>query len=144
MRQVNWAAVVVAAIAYFVLQGIWYTVFKDAWLAGIGKNMADFAPETWTPYLIGFLSALIVAYGLAKLAGYLAVKTALGGAKLGIFIWFTFLATWLLTEYAFEQRPAALFGINGGASLIGLILMGMIVGAWQRKGSTQQSSAAEA
>lgn len=143
MRQVNWAAVVVAAVVYFVLQGIWYTLFRNAWLAGIGKNLADFTPEGWAPYVIGFVSALIVAYGLAKLAGYLAVNTALAGAKLGVFIWFTFLATWLLTEYAFEQRPAALFGINGGASLIGLVLMGIIVGGWQKKGSTPQSSAAE-
>jgi len=143
MRQVNWAAVVVAAVVYFLLGGVWFTLFRDAWLAGIGKTMADFDTSGWAgaPYLISFVCNLIMAYGLARLAGYLGVHSALGGAKLGAFIWFAFVATTWLTEYAFEQRSAQIFGINTGYPLIGLAIMGAILGAWQKKGSAQLSAA---
>ena len=144
MRQVNWFAIVLAAVVYFLLQGAWYTVFKDAWLKGIGKTMADFDTSGWAgaPYLIAFVCTLIVAYGLARLAGYLNIKAALGGAKLGVFVWFSFIATTWLAEYAFEQRSVQIFAINAGSSLMGMIVMGLIIGGWQKKGSAPQTSAA--
>lgn len=143
MRQVNWAAVVVAAVVYFLMAGIWFTIFRNAWLKGIGKTLADFDKSGWAgaPYLIAFVSSLIMAYGLARLAGYLDVNTAVTGARLGFFIWFTFVATTWLTEYAFEQRSAEIFGINAGFTLIGLLVMGAIIGAWRKKGSAEISAA---
>jgi len=63
------------------------------------------------------------------------------GAMTAFVMWMGFVATVLLTNYSFEQRPFSLFAINGGAALVGMLISGAIVGAWKGKSKAPAASA---
>jgi hypothetical protein len=53
--------------------------------------------------------------------------------KAAALLWLGFVLTTWATEYVFEVRTYALFAINTGFWLIGMVVMGAIVGAWKKK-----------
>ncbi len=36
--RLNYLAILVSALVYFAMQAVWFTVFMNEWLAGIGKT----------------------------------------------------------------------------------------------------------
>src|SRR5689334_12610430 len=73
--QVNYLAVIVAAIVLFVLGGLWYSpvLFARRWIALQGRTeeqmRADAARSNMpVMYLLAFLTALIIAWAMAVLA----------------------------------------------------------------------------
>ena len=36
--RLNWVAILVAAIASFIFEALWFSVFMNEWLAGIGRT----------------------------------------------------------------------------------------------------------
>jgi hypothetical protein len=60
-------------------------------------------------------------------------QTAVRGMKIGADLWLGCVLTTWATEYVFEVRTYALFAINTGFWLIGMVTMGAIVGAWKKK-----------
>jgi hypothetical protein len=131
----NYLAVVVAAIAYFVLGGLWYGVlFHKPWM-----NLEQMTIEQARgvshviPYLVSFLLELLVAYSLAQLCIWRNANTASRGASIGVLVWIGFVGPIALMTYMFEMRPRALYAINEFYPLAGLILMGAILGAWKKK-----------
>jgi hypothetical protein len=48
-------------------------------------------------------------------------------------LWAGCVLTTIATEYVFEVRTYAIFSINAGFWLIGMMLMGAVVGAWKKK-----------
>lgn len=130
-------AVIVSAIAYFVVQGIWFTVFSDAWVAGTRFTEAEVAaakahPPTG-PYVVAFLCNLIFAYVLAKIIAAARETTALGGARVGLVVGFGIAFTSMVTEFVFEEKPLSFMLISAGVAVIGGVLMGAILGAWRGK-----------
>lgn len=51
----------------------------------------------------------------------------------GAMLWAGCVLTTIATEYVFEVRTYAIFSINAGFWLIGMMLMGAVVGAWKKK-----------
>ena len=45
MKSTNHLAVVVAAVLFFALGAVWYTILADPWLAGIGKTVDQLARD---------------------------------------------------------------------------------------------------
>jgi hypothetical protein len=131
----NYLAVVVAAIAYFVLGALWYGVlFNKPWMAleHITIEQARSVSPV-VPYIVSFLLELLVAYSLALLCIWRNANTASRGASVGVLVWIGFVGPIALMNYMFEMRPRALYAINEFYPLAGLILMGAILGAWTKK-----------
>ena len=132
----NYLAVAIAAIACFLLEGCWYTIFKQPWLNGIGRTEESLMAAGANPalqYGTAFLAAIFVATGLSCVIQLTGAQTALRGIKVAAMLWFAFVLTTWATEYAFEERTYALFAINTGIWLLGMMVMGAIVGAWKKK-----------
>lgn len=136
-----WRAVVVAAIASFVIGGIWYAqpVFGKAWMAALGKTEADKeamrkqAPKGFAAGLIGafissFVLAIFVDYG--RLANVGLPAGIVGGLVVGFLVWFGFLMTTTISGGIFEGRSGKLVGINVGFTLVSYLIMGAILGYW--------------
>jgi hypothetical protein len=138
--RLNYAAIVVAGIVFWCIQAGWYTVFGPQWVVAIGKNMADMQKgASPIPYIGSLICDIIVACVLAWVVTRLGAPSALKGAAIGAIFALGIVATSLMTQYLFEQRPITLFLINSGAALLGMSVMGAIVGVW-RKSETPKAS----
>ncbi len=137
MRRVHYGAVVVAGIVFWLLQAGWFTAFSQAYINALGLTPAQVA-ETQAhpspmPYITALMSNIVIAYVISMVMLYTGEATAQRGMLTGAVMWMGFVATALATDYSFEQRPFALFAINGGCRLVGMLLCGLIVGAWKAK-----------
>lgn len=135
----SYAAVFVAALAYWLLGAVWYSVlFQRPWMAleNITPQQASAAGSPITPFIISFVLNLVIAFVLAQLCAWRNANTAARGAALGILIWIGFLGPVTYTTYMYEMRPKQLFAINEFYVLVGMCLMGAILGAWPKKKAT--------
>jgi hypothetical protein len=133
--RVNYPAVVVAAIGYWLLGAVWYGVlFNKPWmeLEHMTVEQAQ-SMNPVIPYIIAFLLELLIAYSLALLCIWRNANTAGRGASVGVLVWIGFLGPITFMTYMFEMRPRTLFAINEFYPLAGLVLMGLILGGWTKK-----------
>jgi hypothetical protein len=133
--KMNYAAVFVSALAYWILGALWYGfLFAKPWMALeqiTVERMKTMNPVM--PYVITFVLDLLIAFVLAQLCTWRNANTAARGAALGILLWIGIVGPVTFTNYMFEMRPMQLFAINEFYSLAGLFLMGLILGAWTKK-----------
>jgi len=133
----NWAAIAVATLVYFALAGVWFTAFKEPWLTGVGRSVEEIAAAGISP-AITYGSALVTTFVLAVFLSWLihatGATTAVAGIKVAAWTWLGVIFTSWSTEYAFEARTLQILAINTGYSLIGMLLMGAILGAWKLPG----------
>jgi len=136
VRQNYWA-IAVAAIACFLFEAGWYTIFMQQWLEGIGRtrqwleSAAGYNPTV--QFGTALVAAAVIAAAISRITQLTGPQTALRGIKVAAMLWVGFVLTTVATEYVFEVRTLKLLGINAGFWLLGMMLMGAIVGAWKKK-----------
>ena len=131
----NYAAVFIAAIAYWLLGAVWYGVlFSKPWMAleNISIEQAK-SMNPVLPYVITFVLNLLIAYALAQICIWRNANTVGRGASVGVLLWIGFIGPITYTTYMYEMRPKELFAINQFYPLAGMVLMGAIIGAWTKK-----------
>jgi hypothetical protein len=132
----NYLANVVAAIACFLFEAVWYSIFLQTWLDGIGRSREWLLSSGMKPayqYTTALVMALVMATAISCVTQLTGKQTALQGMKVGALLWAGFVLTTRSTDYIFEVRPISLFLVNAGYWLLGMMLMGVIVGAWKRR-----------
>jgi hypothetical protein len=132
----NPAAIVVAALLYFFLGGVWFTMFMNPWLAGIGRTTAELKASgtpPWLGYVVALVMTAILAVALSWIIQATGSQTATRGATIAAALWFGFVFTTWATEYAFEVRSISILIINTGYPLVGMLLMGLVLGGWKAK-----------
>ena len=129
-------AIAVAALVYFMLGGVWFTVFRSAWLVGINRTMEELQAIGTSPlilYASAIVTTIILAVFLSWLIQATGPQTLVRGITIAIATWFGVVFTTWSTEYAFEGRTFFSLVLNNGYCLVGMILMGAILGAWKKK-----------
>jgi hypothetical protein len=133
MPHINWLAVLVAAIASFVLGGLWYSkaLFGRAWMSANNLSDADLAKNNMAK--IFGLSLVFSVIMAANLAAFLAEPktTASWGATAGFLAGFGWVALSIATIALFERRSWKYMLINGGYMTVSFVIMGLIIGAWR-------------
>jgi surface polysaccharide O-acyltransferase-like enzyme len=133
----NYPAVIVAAIAYWVLGALWYGVlFSKPWMAL--EHMTEEQVKSMNPvlpYVITLVVNVLIAYSLAQICIWRNADTAGRGASVGVLLWIGFVGPVTFTTYMYEMRSKELFAINQFFPLAGFVLMGGILGAWKKKGA---------
>ena len=133
MPHINWLAVVAAAIATFVLGGLWYSpaLFGRAWMKENAFDDASLAKSNMAK-IFGFAFVFAVLMS-ANLAAFLAEPktTASWGATAGFLAGFGWVTLGIATIALFERRSAKYVLINGGYMTVSFVLMGLILGAWR-------------
>ena len=129
---INWLAVLVAALSSFAIGGVWYNpkVFGTAWMKDSNLSQEQIEKSNMAK-TFGF-TAIFSLIAAANLAAFLAepTTTTSWGATAGFLagIW-TFGA--IATHSIFEQKSWRHIFINGGYSVVSLVVMGAILGAWR-------------
>ena len=130
----NYAAIVVAAIAYWLLGAVWYGVlFSKPWMALEHVTEEQAKTAGFLPYIVSFVLNLLIAYMLSQIIRWRNAYTAGRGAAISAILWIGFVGPITFTTYMYEMRPKELFAINQFYPLAGLMLMGAILGAWKKK-----------
>lgn len=129
MPDVNYFAVGIAAVAAFMLGGLWYSplLFAKKWMAYIG-DCGD-QPKGSMAMIFGgaFLLNLVAAATFAMFVGHgLGWR---GGALYGLIAGLCWVAGSFGLSYLFERRPLGLWLINGGYHTLQFTLFGAILGA---------------
>ena len=130
---INHFAVLSAALAAFVIGGVWYSpiLFHKAWMNASGLNERDLRQGGMGKIFgLSFLLSLIMAYNLAA---FLAAPdtTMLWGATAGALAGIGWVALSIGVLGLFERRSWKYVLINGGYFATTFIAMGAIIGAWR-------------
>jgi len=131
---INWLAVLVAAIAFFALGAIWYSLlFRDSWIKLTGVKMGDPNAKTGIAGIMftSFLLILICTIGIALFVSKIGPSSWMSGAKVGLIAGVCFCATAISNSYLYEKRPSGLHLINGGYHVVGCIIAGIILAMWR-------------
>jgi hypothetical protein len=132
MHDLNWLAILVAAVSAFMLGGVWYgPLFKNAWCreAGIDPNAAPKSHPAKT-FGIAFVASLIAAYGFAMLLHLMHTDTLWAAVHAGVMVGFFYVAMSFGINYAFAGRSFKLWAIDAGYHILQFALYGAILGAW--------------
>lgn len=132
----NYLANIVAAIACFAFEAVWYSIFLNTWINGIGRTMQWLESSGMKPayqYATALVMTALMATAISCVTQLTGKQTALRGIKVGALLWVGFVLTTCSTEYIFEVRPISLWLVNTGFWLLGMMLMGAIVGGWKKK-----------
>lgn len=126
---INWLAVVAAAVSAFVLGGLWYgPLFKKAWCREAGIDLHAKPGHPGRVFGSAFVLAFIAAVAFAVLLG--PDPSVMLGIHHGVLVGFAFVATSFGINYAFAQRSLKLWLIDGGYHVLQFVLYGVILGLW--------------
>jgi hypothetical protein len=126
---INWLGVLLAALATFVVGGLWYSVlFAKVWQREAGVTDEQLKRGTVRVFVGSFLLALVMAVVLAAFIGD-------GGAGFGMLAGLAAGVAWVAAalgiNYLFERRSLTLFAINASYNVVAFTAMGAIIGALQ-------------
>ena len=131
-HELNWLAIVVAALSAFGLGGLWYSpvLFVKIWMKETGiteesAKSANMVKIFGLSFLLAMIASLLLGLFLGEDAG--GGAGALSGFLIGLGTIFTFLGI----TYLFERKSLAHFLVNASYGVAALTLMGFIIGVWQ-------------
>ncbi|MBV8081352.1 MAG: DUF1761 domain-containing protein [Candidatus Eremiobacteraeota bacterium] len=139
--RINWLAVIVGGILYYGWGALWYGVLGQQWLTAIGPMAALVNPKDPVPYVVSFVMALLLSFGVAVALSHDDNRTMRHGIEFGLFFGLLFFATTLLTQTLYEGHPLKLWLINAGYEVIGLVILGALHGAWKKAPKAQAAAA---
>lgn len=130
--QIHWLAILAAAVAGFVVGGIWYgPLFGKAWMKarGIDAEAAKAGANMGVIFGTTFVLNLIAAFMLDHL--YNTYDTKVGfhhSLVIAGIIGVGFITTSIGVNYLFSRLPRALFLIDAGYWIVMYLVMGAIFG----------------
>src|SRR5690242_9895106 len=127
---VNFVAVLVAAIVQMAVGFVWYAkpVLGRQWMGYVGKTDEQIAAGAKPMLFVWmFVASLLTAYVLAHFVAYTDSTTIGEGMQTGFWAWLGFTATAFASTALFEGRPRGLYLINVGFHLVSLVLMGAVL-----------------
>jgi len=133
----NWPAIAVATLAYFMLGALWYSklLFVKPWLAAlkIDVNNPDAKKGMGAMFGGSFLLMFIQSLAIAIIAERIGIRGDgwMSGLKLGALTGCCFCAAAIGVNYLYEKKPFSLFLINGGYAIVGNIIAAVIICCWE-------------
>lgn len=127
---VNYWAVLVSGVVAMVLGAVWYNVFSEPWLEGVGLSKTRVNQGSKFVYLWSFLAMLVIAYVLSYVVVVFVADSIWEGLEAGVLAWLGFSATTVAINYMYQQKSLKLFAIDSGYLLFVFALSGAILAAW--------------
>ncbi len=128
----NWVAIVIAAIAQFIIGCIWYgPLFGKTWMSMMGMSQQSMSREGMRKTMtLTFIGSLVTAAVLSMLVGWMGAKTLSAGIAAGFWAWLGFVATVTLGGVLFAKMSWNLYILNNAYQLVSLAVMGAILAKW--------------
>ena len=133
MQNINWIAVVAAAVSTFLLGGLWYSpvMFGRVWASANKLTEVDLASGNMAKIFgFSFVFSFLMAANLAAFLSDSKTTTTWGGAA-GFLAGFGWVALAIAVIALFERRSWTYILINGGYMTVSFVVMGLILGSWR-------------
>lgn len=135
MPEINYLAVLAAAVAHFLLGWLWYgPLFGKSWMAMMGitpESMKSMKMSAITAMIGGFITSFVTVYVLANFVALLGIMEAMEAMLLAFWVWLGFYATTLAGAVLWENKPVKLYVLNASYYLVGLTIAAAILTFWQ-------------
>jgi Protein of unknown function (DUF1761) len=129
--ELNWLAVLVAAIAWFAFSAAWYSVppLSKAWMRAAKVTPTEGPPlvSLLVPTFIGYF---VTATVIAMLAKAIGAASFADGLVLGIVLGIGFGVVGALVTQLYEQKGVSYWLINGVNAIIAYSIVSVIVTLW--------------
>ncbi len=137
MIEVNYLAVLVAAVVSMAIGFLWYhpVLFGKQWMKLKGytsESLKKVQKEMGKLYALSFVVALVTAYVLSHVMtfsenyfGYPMLQTGLTTA---FWMWLGFMMPVQITATIFGDKKWKLFAIDTGYQLVSVLAMGVVLG----------------
>lgn len=130
MMDVNWIAIVVAAVVYNAVGFGWYsdTGFGKAWRKEAGLTKEQYAKGSMNKMFASMaVTSLLMAYVMSVVFGAFQATTVGMGLTTAFWLWLGFVATVLSYSVVYEMKTWKYYGINAGYQLVGMLAMGAVL-----------------
>jgi len=127
----NWLAVVVASLAWFVYSAIYYSVppISKAWARAAKIPEQQGAPLV--PIMVAtFVLYLIISTVIGLLVAHTGAHDIADGIALGVALGVAFGAASSLIEQMYEQKGSSYWLINGINSIVSYSIVASILAVW--------------
>lgn len=128
MPEINWIAVVVAAVSSFVLGGLWYSplLFGKAWQKEAGLTDEKLKQGNMAMIFgFSFVLSLLAAWNFANFLG--PRPSLVFGGAVGASAGLLWVASSFGINYLFERKSFKLFAINGGYHTLQFTIIGLVL-----------------
>ncbi|MEX2485729.1 MAG: DUF1761 domain-containing protein, partial [Brumimicrobium sp.] len=128
----NWIAVLVATVVYFILGALWYSplMFANIWMKLRNISEDDIDKPNPIIFLYSFILQLIAVVSLALFMSAMTVEGALNGLIIGFGAGAGILFTLAGSTGIFTELKMKLHFLDSGYHVVGLTLAGLILGWW--------------
>lgn len=134
LSNINWLAVLVGAIGYFMLGALWYSfLFQKKWIEYNKIDMSDPNGKKGVGVIMfgSFIMMFITSFAIAILVELTGIHHWGGGLHLGLLTGLGFAFTSMAINMLYEKKPAGLYYINGGYQLLGNIIAAIVIAVWK-------------
>lgn len=133
--EINYLAVLVAAIAVFMLGALWYgPLFGKAWLAAqtVTEEELKATGESMAKVMgLNFAGYVVMALTMGLFVWHLNPPGLAEGLWLGAVAGIGFALPHTLSSVLYSTNRMGLFWVNGGYQLVSFLLMGAILTLWR-------------
>jgi hypothetical protein len=128
----NWLAIVVAAVAWFAFSAIWYSVppLSNAWQKAANVDATD-GPSLVMLLIPTFVGYLVTTVVIALIARAIGATEVVDGITLGIVLGVGFGVVGALVNQLYERKGATYWLINGVNAIIAYMIVAVIVTVWE-------------
>jgi Protein of unknown function (DUF1761) len=130
--ELNWLAVIVAAVAWFAFSAVWYSVppLSQAWQRAAKVTMDGEGPALAMLLVPTFVGYFITSIAVALIVAGIGAETFADGLALGVVLGIGFGLVSALVSQLYEQKGSTYWLINGLNSIIAFSIVAVIVTLW--------------
>lgn len=134
LPEVNMMSVLAAAVAYFFIGWLWYSVlFMKQWAEEVGRHNAKKPSHEMMKknMVLTFIMNLVTALAMAYLVVMTDSASMESGLHLGLIAALGLAATSIAGVFIWECRSLRLYLIDTGYAAAGIIASGIILSLWR-------------
>ena len=132
----NYLAILVAAVAYFAVGFVWFSLLFDktmtAELEKLGIKMSiPTGNQMAMKMALSFIGNLVGATAIAYVFHHFGVSTIDRGLKVGLLMGVGYAASTLAIAYLWEGKSLKLYIIDAGHYVVGLFVCSVVLSLWR-------------
>lgn len=134
--EVNYVAVLAAAVASMALGFLWYgPLFGKVWMKlkgytheGLKAEQKKMGPLYGLSFMVALITAYVLTHVMALSSNFYGYDPVTGGLTSAFWSWFGFMMPVQITATIFGDKNWKLLGIDSGYQLASVLAMGVVIG----------------